>query len=163
MQFTILIEPSLVIITMFVWFMLKGTRRGRVLKNISFSLYDLYGLTYDIRTPAQRVVVFIILLYPSVVINIIYLVCLIYAHEQRRRFLKKYTNFTLSIPKLSPLKWESWNLLSVVLLPYRCYIPNLVTIWIDKMLTDNDGRQTIATQMTLKRYFSISSVNGLFN
>ena len=46
---------------------------------------------------------FTILEDPSFVIITTYLVCLIYAWELRRRFLKQYSNFTRLTPKLPPL------------------------------------------------------------
>ena len=58
---------------------------------------------------------FTILVDPSFVIITTYLVCLIYAWELRRRFLKKYSKLTLFTPKLPPL-WvgvhEIYNFLS---------------------------------------------------
>ena len=54
------------------------------------------------RTPAPGVMKFTNWVEPSLVIITTYLVCLIYALDVRRRFLKKYINFTLLIPKLPP-------------------------------------------------------------
>ena len=58
-----------------------------------------------------------------------------------------YINFTLFTPKLPPLGVGSWNLQSLVSLPYWCYIPYLVKIgpvvFEKKMLTHEDGRQPI--------------------
>ena len=49
---------------------------------------------------------FKLLVDPTLVNITIYLNCLIYAWESRRRFLKKYTNFTLFTQKLPPLgRW----------------------------------------------------------
>ena len=67
------------------------------------------------RTPAPGVMKFTILVDPSLVIITTYLVCLINAWEQRRRFFKKYINFTLFTPKLPPLGMgghEIYNFLS---------------------------------------------------
>ena len=49
-----------------------------------------YMATSNIRTPAVGIMIFIILLDMSLVIITLYLVCLIYAWELRRRFFKKY-------------------------------------------------------------------------
>ena len=59
-----------------------------------------------------------------------------------RRFLKKHSNFT---PKItSPLDRGSWNLQSLVSLPYIYYIPNLVKIGsvvLENKMFAHDGRR----------------------
>ena len=58
---------------------------------------------------------FTILVDPSLVIITTHLVCLNHAPELRRRFFKKYINFTLFTPKLPPLGvggHEIYNFLS---------------------------------------------------
>ena len=69
------------------------------------------------RTPTPGVMKFTILVDPSVVIITTYMVCLIYAWELRRRFLKKYSNFTLFSPKLPPL-WIGGPEIYNFLFPY---------------------------------------------
>ena len=57
----------------------------------------------------------LILVDPSFVIITIHLVCLNHALKQRRRFIKKYINFTLFTQKLHPLGvggHEIYNFLS---------------------------------------------------
>ena len=69
----------------------------RVLKKQSFSLqYMTYMAIPQHKKPCPGVMKFTNLVDLSSV-------CLIYAQEQRRRFLKKYINLTLFSPKLSPL------------------------------------------------------------
>ena len=93
--------------------------------------------------------------------------------KREEDFLKKYSNFTLFIPKLPPLwvPWGSWNLQFLVSLPYRCYIQNLVKIGPvvleKKMLTHNerwtthyDGRQPIAIK---NAYFDINFIHIIKN
>ena len=78
-----------------------------------------------------------------------YTLWLIYAY--RRRYLKKYMNFTFFTLKLSPLSFRgSWNLQFYVSLIYRCYVVNLVKIGplvFEKKMDDarqktNDWRRT---------------------
>ena len=86
-----------------------------------------------------------ILVEPSLGITTTYLVRLIYSWEERRRFLKKYSNSTLFTPKLIPLLGGGSLILRfLVSLPYRCHIPNLVKIGelvLDKKMYTHDERQ----------------------
>ena len=54
-------------------------RKEDFLRNNAFSLYDIYGHTLVQETPAPGVMKIIIWIDPSLVIIIIYLVCLIHA------------------------------------------------------------------------------------
>ena len=80
-------------------------------KKNTVSLYDLYGHALE-QEPLTQVMIFIILVDPSLVIITTYLVCLINAWEWKR-FLNKYSNLKLLTPKLRPLwggvmkKWGS--------------------------------------------------------
>ena len=93
-----------------------------------------YVTTMLHKNPCPTVMKFTILAMvdPSLFIITVCSMCLIYAQEWRRRYLKKYINFTHFTHKIFRL---------VVLdhensLTYRCYIPNLVNIGqvvLDKM------------------------------
>ena len=104
MKITILVDPSLVIITEYLVCLINAweQRRKILKKRMQFHYMTLWPRPCT-RTPAPEVMKFTILVDLSFVIISTYLVCLIYAWEQRRRFLKKYSNFTLFTPKLPPL------------------------------------------------------------
>ena len=61
----------------------------KIFKEIIFTIYKLVWPHPRARTPAQGVIKFTILVDPSLVISTLYLVCLIFAWEKRRRFLKE--------------------------------------------------------------------------
>ena len=91
MKFTILVDPSLVIITTYLVcmiFMYLGVEKKIFKRNNAFSLFDLCDHALAQKPLSPGVMKFTILVDPSLVIIIIYLVCLICAWEQRR-FLKK--------------------------------------------------------------------------
>ena len=63
-------------------------------------------------------------------------------------FLKKYTNFTLFIAKLSPFGVKGHKITFFFFLPYTCYITNLVKIGkvvLEKKMLMEDTRQTTGT------------------
>ena len=60
---------------------MPGSREEDFKKNNAFSLYDLYGHTLAQEPLPWGVMKFTIFVEPSLVIIIIYLVCLIYAWE----------------------------------------------------------------------------------
>ena len=70
---------------------------------------------------------FTILLDPFLVIISNLRVCLIYAQEWRRRFLKKYINFSLLPQNYLQLDWGGGHKIFSFWFPYptKCYIPNL--------------------------------------
>ena len=75
----------------------------KIFKEMMHFYYVTYMATFSTRNPTPGVMKFPILVDHSLVIITTYLVCPIYAREQRRRFLKKYNNFTLFTPKLPSL------------------------------------------------------------
>ena len=90
--------------------------KKRIFKGIMHFHYMTYMATPQPKNPCPRGLKFTIWVDPSlVIITIIHLFCLKYALDQRRRFFKKYINFTLFTPKLPPL-WvgghEIYNFLS---------------------------------------------------
>ena len=130
MKFTILVDLSLVIITIHLVCLTHAQKYGTRF----FEKNDLVWPRLSTGTPAPGVMKFKILVNLSFIITI-YLVCLIHAQEYGRRFLEIYMYI---------------NLQFLVFVPYKCYIPNLVinkfnsVAFEPKMLTHNDGRQSIA-------------------
>ena len=59
------------------------------------------------RTPAPGVMKFTILVDLALIIITLHLVCLNHAPELRRRFFKKYINYTLFTQNSLPLGWGS--------------------------------------------------------
>ena len=89
----------------YVWFMMELSKKylNIVIMCKFFHLMHFYGHTLAQEPLPQGVMKFTILVDPSLVIIIIYLVFLIYALELRRISFKKYINFKLFTPKLPPL------------------------------------------------------------
>ena len=96
---------------------------------------------------------FTILVAPSLVIITTYFVCLINAWEERRRLLKKYSNFTLFTIKLPPLwvgvmKFTISCLLTLQMLHTKFGLDSPSSSWEEDVntwqTTDDDGRQPIA-------------------
>ena len=87
---------------------------------------------------------FTILVDPFLVI--IHFVCPNHAPQSKKRFFKKYINFTHFTPNLPPIEMKGHEIY-IFLSPYpnRCYIPNLVKIGLivleKKMLTDDARRR----------------------
>ena len=75
--------------------------------------------------------------------NTIYSICLIYDQEYRKRFLKKYINFTLLPQNYFPFGRVAMKFIIFHLLPLQILQPNLVknspVISEKKMM--HDGRQ----------------------
>ena len=101
MKFTILVNPSLVIITLYlVYLNYAWEYRRRFVRNNAFSSYNLYICPRSsIRTHAPGVMKYTIQVDSSLLIITIYmyLVCLIYAYD------KKYIHFSLFTLKLPSL------------------------------------------------------------
>ena len=81
-------------------------RRGifKKLGTFTISVWPIWPCP-STRTPVPGVMKFTISVDPSLVIitDAYRIVCLIHAQDKRRRFFKRYINFTLFTPKSSPL------------------------------------------------------------
>ena len=87
----------------------------KIFKEIIHFHHVTFMTTSQPRIPAPEVMKFTILVDPPLVSITTYLVCLIFAWEQKRRLYKKYINFTLFTPELPPLVGgghEIYNFLS---------------------------------------------------
>ena len=91
---------------------------------------------------------FAILVELSFVIITKHLVCIIHAPEQRRRFLKKYINFTLVTPKLPPFGARSRDIYNILfphptVAKYHIWL-RLAPLFLRKrcQCTTDDGRHT---------------------
>ena len=82
MKFTILVDPSLVIINIYFFWLINAWERIEkgFERNNAISLYDLYGHP-STRIPVPGVMKFTILVDSSLNVITTYMVCLIYAWE----------------------------------------------------------------------------------
>ena len=74
--------------------------------------------------------------------------------SKEKKFYKKYINFTLFIPELSALGVRSWNLQFLVSLPYKCFIPNCVTmghVGLEEKMLAHHGWETTTTPIHCNR------------
>ena len=112
-KFPISVDPSLVIITLYlVCLNYTWKQRRRFFKEIMhFNCTTCMATLYQMN-PCPGVMKCSIQVDPSLVIPDMHLVSLNYAQEKRRRFLKKYINFSLCTPKLPPLGQEVVKLIS---------------------------------------------------
>ena len=132
-------------------------RKGDFLKEIMHFHYMTNKATPKDKPPELGAMKSIISINHSLDIITTHLVCLNHAPKYRRIFSRKYINFSLFTPKLTPLWRGSWNLQFLASLPYRCNIPNVVQIGQavlkKKMLTQNGGRRTPTRSNILDSYF----------
>ena len=104
MNFTISVNPSLVIITLYlVCLNYAWKQRRRFFKEIMQFHCTTCMATLQHMNPCSRGHEISIQVNPSLVITAMHLVSVNYAWEQKRRFVKKYFNFSFFTPNYLPV------------------------------------------------------------
>ena len=95
----------------------------------------------------------------------IYLVCLIFVWEQRRRFFKKYINYSRFTPKLPPLGSgcdEICNLLSPYPTDATYHIFKIGPVVLEKKMITHDGRRRTPIHSNMSPANSAKHMNDDF-